>query len=335
MSTKLFLEKNMIQYDVIASQPLNHQFTVRLTIPHPSPLGQKLSLPTWIPGSYMIRDFARHIVELKVYADFSARAQEIVVEKQNSHTWQVAKHQGPLCIEYSVYAFDTSVRGSYLDDEQAFFNPCSLLLMVHDQEDKPCQVILSAPAMKGGENWRVATMLTPIDAKPWGYGIYQAANYDELIDKPVQMGQFDLIEFEAIGIPHAIAITGQHYGDVKRLAADVKKVCEAQLQLFEKPYPFNRYLFLLNLRKDSYGGLEHRDSTALQIPKEYMPESVDAAPTSNYIMLLGLFSHEYFHAWNVKRIKPQSFMPYVLTDKAYTKQLWAFEGITSYYDDLA
>lgn len=325
----------MIRYDVFASHPQTHQFTVRLVIANPSPAGQKVSLPTWIPGSYFIRDFARHIITLQAYAGEDTSGEKLEVVKENSYTWQIAKTSGALCIEYTAYAYDTSVRGAYLDEEQAFFNPCSLLLMVNGQEASACQLSLTAPAIPQANAWRVATTLTAVDAKPWGFGVYQAANYDELIDKPVQMGTFELIEFQALGIPHAIAITGEHQGDTQRLAQDVQKMCEAQLPLFGAPYPFSRYLFLLNLRKDGYGGLEHRDSTALQIQKDYLPELGESVISTYYIALLGLFSHEYFHAWNIKRIKPENFMPYNLTDKSYTKQLWAFEGITSYYDDLA
>lgn len=322
----------MIEYEVLASQPYRHQFTVRLTISHPNPEGQKLSLPTWIPGSYFIRDFARHIIAIQAYSGEGGAMVPLV--KHNSHLWQAAKVTGPLLIVYTVYAFDTSVRGAYLDDEQAFINPCSLLLMVHDKESEPCVVNLVPPAIKGSDNWRVATTLTPLDAKPLGFGRFLAANYDELIDKPIQMGNFDLIEFQAQGIAHAVAITGRHNGNMQRLKKDLQKVCEEHLQLFGQPYPFTRYLFLLNLRKDGYGGLEHRDSTALLIQREYLPGS-EASVSPFYLVLLALFSHEYFHAWNIKRIKPQGFMPYVLNDKSYTRQLWAFEGITSYYDELA
>lgn len=324
----------MIEYDVMGSQPLSHQFTVRMTVPSPDAHGQKVSLPTWIPGSYFIRDFARHVTAIKAFSgkDFT---KAVSIEKLNSHVWQAEPVTGPLLLEYTVYAYDTSVRGAYLDDEQAFINPCSLLLMVHGQENNPCKVKLSPPDVLSASNWRVATTLTPLDAKPLGFGWYQAASYDELIDKPIQMGNFELIEFSAKGIPHTVAITGVHNGDLNRLTLDLQKICEEHLNLFGAPYPFSRYLFLLNLRKDSYGGLEHRDSTALQISKEYLPEPGESTVTPFYTILLGLFSHEYFHAWNIKRIKPQNFMPYVLSDKSFTKQLWAFEGFTSYFDELA
>ncbi|MGE3319406.1 MAG: M61 family metallopeptidase [Candidatus Berkiella sp.] len=322
----------MIEYVVLGSQPLRHQLTVRLTIPHPNPEGQKLSLPTWIPGSYFIRDFARHITAIQAYQGEDGAKVNLI--KLNSHVWQAEKVSGPLLVIYSVYAFDTSVRGTYFDDEQAFLNPCSLLLMVHDRENDPCIVNLTPPDILDAKEWRVATTLTPVDAKPLGFGRYQAANYDELIDKPIQMGNFDFIEFQAKGIAHAVAITGQHNGNLPRLKEDLQKICEEHLQLFGQPYPFERYLFLLSLRKEGYGGLEHRDSTALLIQKEYLPGNEEGV-SLQYLVLLGLFSHEYFHAWNIKRIKPQGFMPYVLSDKSYTRQLWAFEGITSYFDELA
>jgi predicted metalloprotease with PDZ domain len=182
--------------------------------------------------------------------------------------------------------------------------------------------------------WRVATTLSPDGAVPYGFGRYRADNYDELIDHPVEMGEFALANFTAGGTVHDIAISGRQRADMDRLCADLAKVCESHIHLFGGA-PFTRYLFQVMTVGDGYGGLEHRDSTSLLCRRDELPQPGVEAITDDYLKFLGLASHEYFHAWNVKRIKPAAFVPYDLSREGYTRQLWAFEGITSYYDDLA
>ncbi|MGI4846974.1 MAG: M61 family metallopeptidase, partial [Janthinobacterium lividum] len=171
-----------------------------------------------------------------------------------------------------------------------------------------------------------------------GFGTYQAANYDELIDHPVEMGNFALATFKAHGVPHDIVITGKVPNlDLKRLAADLKKICEAQIALFEplsRKAPMARYVFMTMAVGDGYGGLEHRASTALICNRADLPVLGQKQVSDGYRTYLGLCSHEYFHTWNVKRIKPAAFAPYELQTENYTPLLWLFEGFTSYYDDL-
>ncbi len=176
-------------------------------------------------------------------------------------------------------------------------------------------------------------------AAPWGFGAYRAANYDELIDHPVEMADFALASFEAGGAVHDVTITGRIRADFDRVTRDLARICQWQIDLFDEAprgrAPFDRYLFQVAAVGDGYGGLEHRTSTSLVCRRDDLPAPGVARVTDAYCRFLGLASHEYFHCWNVKRIKPAVFVPYDLTRESYTRQLWAFEGITSYYDDLA
>ena len=171
-----------------------------------------------------------------------------------------------------------------------------------------------------------------------GFGTYRAHDYDELIDCPVQMGEFEHVRFDVLGVPHELAVTGRVPKlDMDRLAADLARVCEQQIRLFEprrRKAPFERYSFMTLAVGEGYGGLEHRNSTALICRRDDLPFAGMKDATEGYRSFLGLASHEYFHSWNVKRIRPAAFVPYDLTQENYTRLLWAFEGFTSYYDDL-
>ncbi|WP_198314680.1 M61 family metallopeptidase [Chitinibacter sp. GC72] len=314
-------------------QPLDlasHRFAIQLTIAQPDPAGQILQLPCWIPGSYLIREFARHLVRISA----SCTGQTVPLEKLDKSTWQAAPCQGPLTVSYEVYAFDLSVRGAYLDQTRAFFNGTSVFLQVQGQEHLPCYVEFNAQDFSANSNWQVATGLKAESIDEAGFGNYIACNYDELIDCPVEVSDFASVEFEACGVPHRMVISGRHQADLTRLSLDLKAICEYQIRLFGEPAPFDRYLFMTMAVGDGYGGLEHRNSTALICNRSDLPLAGDEGVSPAYRQFLGLCSHEYFHSWNVKRIKPATFAPYDLQQENYTTLLWAFEGITSYYDDL-
>jgi predicted metalloprotease with PDZ domain len=311
-----------------------HLFEVTLTIDHPDPGGQTVSLPAWIPGSYMIREFARNIVQIRA----ESGGKKVRLTKRDKHTWSAARCSGPLSIVYQVYAWDLSVRAAHLDQTHGFFNGTSVFLRVHGQEALPHVVDIQPPAGDSVAGWRVATSLPEKKARRHRFGTYMAQDYDDLVDHPVEMGEFELIRFDAHGVPHEMAITGRVPGlDTVRLAADLKKICEAQIAFFEpstKRAPMDRYVFLTMAVGDRYGGLEHRASTALICSRADLPVKGRAETSDGYRTLLGLCSHEYFHTWNVKRIKPAVFVPYDLAQENYTSLLWLFEGFTSYYDDL-
>lgn len=307
-----------------------HLFEISCTVSDPDPQGQRFQLPAWIPGSYLIRDFARHVVSIRAQ---SGRRQ-LPIAKLDKHTWITPPESGPVTVTMEVYAFDLSVRGAYLDAIRGFFNGPCVFLRAIGNDARACEVNILPPRGARARTWRVATTLRRKDAPAYGFGVYRAVDYDELIDHPVELGTFALGEFQAGGVTHAIAISGRHEADMDRLCKDLRRLCTTQIALFETPAPFNRYLFLVNAVGDGYGGLEHRASTALLCSRDELPQRGTRAVTDSYRTFLGLASHEYFHAWNVKRIKPAAFTPYDLERENYTTLLWAFEGITSYYDDL-
>jgi predicted metalloprotease with PDZ domain len=320
-----------LHYRITPRDPAAHLFEVRCTIPIPDPMGQRFSLPAWIPGSYLIRDFARHVV--RVSAESGGR--RVGVTKLDSTTWLCDPASGPLRLVSEVYAWDLSVRAAHLDATHGYFNGTSVFFQVRGQEHQPCTLEIVPPTGETGRNWRVGTSLRREGAPPHGFGLYTAADYDELVDHPVEMGDFTLATFHACGVPHDVVLTGRHRADVDRLCRDLTTLCEYHIRFFGEPAPFDRYVFLIAAVGEGYGGLEHRASSSLLCSREDLPRSGDHEVGEKYRTFLALASHEYFHAWNVKRIKPMAFIPYDLTREAYTRLLWAFEGVTSYYDALA
>jgi predicted metalloprotease with PDZ domain len=321
----------MIQYQITSRNPASHYFDVTIRIEKPDPSGQALRLPNWIPGSYMIRDFSRNLVELRARDDSG----ELGVEQIDKSNWRVAGASGALTVDYRVYAMDLSVRAAHLDDTHGYYNGSSVFLEVLGQSQQPCEVRIERPAPKYCEDWRVATSLARKQAEAFGFGLYQAQDYDDLIDHPVEMGEFVHYDFEACGVPHDIVLSGRFECDGDRLCADLKKICEHHIRFFGEPAPMDYYLFQVMVVGDGYGGLEHRASTSLVASRASLPKPGQDKIDDDYRDFLGLCSHEYFHTWNVKRIKPAVYQPYDLQREVYTDLLWAFEGITSYYDDLA
>ena len=312
-----------------------HLFEVELHVAQPA-AQQQLSMPVWIPGSYLVREFARHAF------DFSAVEGDTAVDfvTLSKHQWQVnCSGKAPITVRFRVYAFDNSVRTAWLDAARGFFNASSLCLRVAGQTDAPQTLDLIAPEHL--PHWRAATALLPLSAQTVhanGFGQYQAADYDELADSPVEMGDFWQGEFEAGGIPHRFVVAGAPASfDGERLLADAKAICTTEIRFWhpagDAP-PFGHYVFMLNAVDDGYGGLEHRASTALICAQRDLPRVGEPKPAAGYTTLLGLISHEYFHTWNVKRLRPAEFTRYDYDRENYTDLLWFFEGLTSYYDDL-
>lgn len=323
--------KSPIHYTLRPARPEAHLFTLRCEIPVPDPAGQRVSLPAWIPGSYLIRDFSRHVVRLTARSPGGA----VPVDRIDKQTWAFAPCDGPLTIEYEVYAGDLSVRGAHLDDRHAYFNGSSVFLAVHGAEGRPCRVGIHPPPGDAAHRWRVATSMRRDGAAPFGFGAYRADDYEELIDHPVEMGEFALTMFTAAGVAHEVVVSGRHRADLDRLGADLQRICEHHIRFFGEPAPMERYVFLITAVGEGYGGLEHRASTSLLCSRHDLPRPGDKDVSDRYRTFLALASHEYFHAWHVKRITPDVFIPYRLDREVYTRLLWAFEGITSYYDALA
>ncbi|MFI3245503.1 MAG: PDZ domain-containing protein [Ferrimonas sp.] len=319
----------MIHYQIQPVDPLAHLFAVEIHTDQALPQ-QQFHLPAWLPGSYMIRDFARHLIQLE--AD-DGQGNGIALTQLDKQSWQAQTQGGSLRLRYQVYAWDLSVRGAHLDQTHGFFNGSSTFLALHQQEEQPVTLTILAPEGECYRDWRVATAMPLDGAQRYQFGRYKADDYAELIDHPVEMGTFTLAHFEAGGVTHDLVLTGQHWADTDRICADLQKICQAQIEFFGGA-PFNHYLFMTQVIGDGFGGLEHRASTALVCGRHDLPSVHQPELTDGYRTYLTLCSHEYFHSWNVKRIKPASFMPYQLHEESYTKQLWAYEGITSYFDDL-
>ena len=311
----------MINYK-ITPNPLAHEWHIRLTFRQEHDLETEISLPNWVPGSYLIRDFSRNITTIRAFCN--GEYTHLTQVKKNR--WHTAPQSGKWEIYYTVYAYDLSVRGSFLTAERGFFDGACLFLQVNGQENSAHQI--EFPILP--KTWRIATTLPQTDIHS-----FQTTSYHDLIDHPVELGSIEFLDFEAGGIRHRIALSG-HYPDFDRdrLVSDIRKICETELSMFPSPAPFTHYLFLLHVGDNIYGGLEHISSTALLADRHSLPPHGMTDANDAYTQLLGLFSHEYFHAWNVKSIKPAAFAPYDLDRENYTEQLWAFEGITSYYDDL-
>ncbi|MDH3210447.1 MAG: PDZ domain-containing protein [Burkholderiaceae bacterium] len=319
----------MISYRIDVGGAHAHLFHVTLTIARPA-AEQYLSLPVWIPGSYLVREFARHLSGLQARQG----RRELPLQQIDKATWLVrCTGRAVLKLSYQVYAFDTSVRAAYLDARRGFFNGTSLCLRVHGREREPHHLTLG----KLPSGWDIATALP---AAP-GRRRFKAADYDELVDCPFELGRFWRGSFRAAGVPHEFAVTGALPSfDGKRLITDARRICEAHIAFWHgrdasaKSLPFGHYLFMLNAVEEGYGGLEHRNSTALITARRNLPRTGVSEQSDARVTLLGLISHEYFHAWNVKRLRPAEFSNVDYTRENYTELLWFFEGFTSYYDDL-
>ncbi len=319
-----------MHYHIIAIDPKAHLFEVTQTISK-AKLQQTLSLPSWLPGSYMIRDFARNLIDIKA---IDKNGQPIEVLQLDKQTWQCQNSDSFINISYQVYAWDLSVRSAHLDTTHGFFNGSSVFLCAEGLEQEKHTLTIEKPALPELSDWKLATSMKRTSGEQFGFGEFYAGSYDDFIDHPVEMGNLAIASFEACGVPHDIVLSGKHRASLPRLCKDLKAICEYQINLFGGSAPFERYVFLTTVLGNGFGGLEHRASTALMCSRKDLPTDMHHEVNKDYRVYLSLCSHEYFHSWNVKRIKPAEFTPFDLSKEAYTEQLWAYEGITSYFDDF-
>lgn len=323
-----------LHYRIEAADLHAHYYQVSFTIARPT-ASQRVTLPVWIAGSYLVREFSRHLLQLGATQDGAT----VPMRQLDKNHWQADCRAGsPLVLHYKVCAQDASVRTAWLDAQRGFFNATSVCLQAEGTDGQPCTIDIAPPQAAAAAAWQCATALQPLAVDTRGFGRYRADDYDQLADSPVEMAPFISADFEARGVPHRLVISGAAPTlDLQRLVADTRAICEAAIDLWhpdgEAP-PFGHYLFLLNATDDGYGGLEHRYSTALIANRRDLPRLGEAGTGDGYIQLLGLISHEYFHTWNVKRLRPQEFARYDWQRENYTELLWFFEGFTSYYDDL-
>ncbi len=296
---------------------------------------QKLWLPTWINGSYLIREFARHIGTVNAYKIEQGIEQPLVIHKVTKNQWQMTSSIiQDIIIRYQVYAYDLSVRGAYIDNERIYINPACVCLAVYEQEHYPIKLSITL-----NNQFKPLTLACtlPVQMQYYTHEFeykLSANNYHELIDHPLEIAQAQTAIFTVKEIVHKIIISGKHTANLVRLTQDLQKICQTEIELFGDA-PFSQYLFMVMATAQHYGGLEHANCTSLITPRDDLPTEHEGQwPSSNYMRFLGLCSHEYFHAWLVKMIRPEGYTPPQLHNEQYTPLLWIFEGFTSYYDDL-
>ena len=300
-----------VHYRVSMPRPHSHLFEVEARFP---PLGVlDAVLPVWTPGSYLLREYSRHVQDVTA-ADEAGRT--LAVARTDKRTWRVESGGHAVTLRYRVYANELTVRTSHLDGTHGYFNGATLFLHVEGLRSLPHRVRVDAPS-----GWRVFTALEREGDE------LVAPDHDTLVDSPVEVGPHQPLFFSAAGVPHEVVVWGDPKPDPERLAADLRTVCEAEAALFGD-LPLKRYLFLVYLTDKGRGGLEHLSSTALLYPRQQLQTP------KGWEDFLTLAAHEYFHLWNVKRIRPRALVPYRYGEEAYTRLLWAFEGVTSYYDTL-
>ncbi|HXG93809.1 MAG TPA: PDZ domain-containing protein [Blastocatellia bacterium] len=307
-----------LTYTLSFPQPHTHLYEVTFSISNVTTPQLDLQMPTWTPGSYLQREFARNV------QDFAARddaGRELKWEKTDKATWRIeagGSSTKPQAVQvfYRVYANELSVRTSHLDASHAYFNGASVFMYVRGATNQPLRLKINAPA-----GWRVTT---PLALAPDKDGYYSAPNYDILVDSPTEIGTHRLIEFDVRGRHHRVAIWGDGNYDEARLKEDLPKIVEQGARLFGG-LPYEHYTFIIHLQPNIGGGLEHLNSTTLETrPNAFKPRR-------NYVGFLGLAAHEYFHLWNVKRIRPQALGPFDYQHENYTRALWVSEGFTDYY----
>jgi predicted metalloprotease with PDZ domain len=346
----------VMRHRVSMPRPDAHLFHVELTVEEPGE-ALLLGMPVWTPGSYLVREHARHVEGLEARAvgglgggapdvevgeagvllgaEGAGAGRSLPVERVDKHRFRVETGGAAVArVSYRVYANELTVRTCHLDGTHGFFNGAGLLLYVEGREREAQRLEIEAPP-----GWAVATALAPAPGEPdpfataadsgrSGCSAFVARDYDELVDSPVEVGTHRLLTFEALGRPHALAVWGRSRIDLGRLARDAQRLVE-HFGAMMGGLPYARYLFLVHLTAASQGGLEHAASAALHVKRSA------SHPPEAYEDELGLLAHEFFHAWNVKELRPAAFMRYDYGREQYTRLLWWFEGATSYYDELA
>jgi predicted metalloprotease with PDZ domain len=326
-----------IAFTVSIPKPHTHMLDVEVRITNraaePPAKEQVLVMPVWTPGSYLIREFERHVQD---FAATDSSGQSLTWEKINKDSWRIVTNGSrDWRASYRVYANELSVRTNEVNSEHAFWNNAALLMYPEGLLNAPSTIHVLAP-----QPWKVATGLPPV---PGQKNMFRAENFGILYDSPFEVSNFKTLSFEVKGVPHRIVIDGEGNYDPEKMRADVKKIVETEVELMGGEIPYHDYTFILHLRANTGGGLEHLNSTALGYPRfGFKPERSDevnsagpgAPPPRNYRGFLSLVAHEFFHLWNVKRIRPDALGPFDYTKENYTKLLWVAEGITDYYARL-
>ncbi|MEP7149935.1 MAG: PDZ domain-containing protein [Acidobacteriota bacterium] len=303
-----------ISFAVSMSKPWTHLLEVEMRVKWDRmPAQTQLKMPVWTPGSYLVREFARHVQDFAVR---DAGGRSLAWQKINKNTWQIdSKGVKEIVASYRVYSNELTVRTNELNDEHAFWNNAALLMFPAGQLGAPSTLTVAPHA-----NWKIATGLPRVSGTS---NTFRASNFDVLYDSPFEVSDFNEVSFDVHGKRHRLVMSGEGNYDLKKIAEDVTKIIDESYKIFGE-LPYDDYTFIVNLRGG--GGLEHLNSTALQWNR------FGFKPQTRYNAFLGLVAHEFFHVWNVKRIRPDALGPFDYENENYTKLLWVAEGGTAYYD---
>jgi len=303
-----------ILYQVAMPQPQSHLFEVTLQVKGWRSPFLDLKMPVWTPGSYLVREYARHVQDFAV----EGRAWQKIAKNH----WQIeTANLSEITLQYRVFANDLTVRTNHLDATHGYFNGAALFFYLPGFENNPIHITVVSPQ----PDWQVTTPLPAVAGQAGQAYTFVANDFDTLVDSPFEIGRHQLYNFEVLGKPHQLAVWGQGNVEPDRLIADTQKVIEVEAELFSG-LPYDSYLFLLHLSAQGYGGLEHKDSCTLNYPR------LGFRAEDRYQRFMQLVAHEFFHLWNVKRIRPQALEVFDYEGENYTPSLWFSEGTTSYYD---
>lgn len=318
--SSVILHSQEISYEVSMPEPHTHYFEVKMNVSNYEKEHIDIKMPVWAPGSYLVREFAKSVEA--VNASFNKKL--LKTEKINKNTWRIhTKNANNVNITYRVYAFELSVRTSFLDASHGYFNGTSMFMYIDDLKNKPHN--LTVIPFKDWKKVSTSLSKVAIDGKSKGFQ-FQAPDYDILVDSPVEIGNHETFDFESAGVIHHVAMYGKGNYDVEKLKVDMAKITKACTDVFGVN-PNKEYTFIIHNLTEGSGGLEHLSSTTLQVNRwTYEGEA--------YKGFLSLVAHEYFHLWNVKRIRPIELGPFDYSNENYTDLLWVMEGFTSYYDEL-
>lgn len=307
-----------IKYTLSIENPHTHTIDVKIEMNGQGVNNLDLIMPIWTPGHYYVREFSQNIIQLKAYT----KNEDVPSEKTSKNVWHIDNIDGEkLTIEYQVYAFEKTVRTSYVDIDHAMINAASVFIIPKGYENQPLDIQLEPY-----HEWKRIT--TTLESYKGSHDRFIAKDLDDLIDSPIEMGNHQLHSFVSQHATHEYAITSPGTIDTETLMKDTKTIVEEIQKMFGDTPPYDYYVFFLHLTDNSYGGLEHCNSCAMIFDRNGFFDR------KKYIKLLALTSHEFFHTWNVKRIRPQELGPFNYYEEVYTKLLWIAEGVTSYYDNL-
>ncbi|MDJ0577133.1 MAG: M61 family metallopeptidase [Xenococcaceae cyanobacterium MO_234.B1] len=306
-------------YQVAMPEPQLHLFEVTLQISNWDKKALDLKMPVWTPGSYLVREYARHVQDFKAVS--SSNNQSLLSRKIAKNHWQViTENQTGVTIKYRVFANELTVRTNHLDATHGYFNGAALFMFVPELVQEPIQVEIIPPKPE----WKVTTTLVTIPEKT---NTFIAQDFDTLVDNPVEVGKQEIHNFEVLGKSHQYAIWGKGNTKITKIIKDTKKIIETEAEIFGG-LPYEKYLFLLHLSGSGYGGLEHKECCTLNYPR------LGFRDQDKYHRFIQLVAHEFFHLWNVKRIRPKALETFNYEQENYTTSLWFSEGVTSYYDML-